>query len=116
MHVDASGCKREEVQVQETPKQVVVEAPIEEQDSPSQFDKRQAAGTHTHPEGGHLEDTGRAEMGNAMRETLSDLNSMPAGQSHSTPLEQVQGVAQAIASCDPQGLTPSICSSSSRLF
>lgn len=113
MHIDASGCKYQAF-VQEPFKQVVVEAPVVEQESDillTPFDKRQVGDTHPHPEVSHLEDTGRAEMGNAMRETLSDLNSMPAGQVQSASTEQVQGVAQARANCNPQGLIPSICSS-----
>jgi len=118
LRIDASGCKYEPY-VQEPPKQVVVEAPVveEESDIPlTQFDKRQIGDTHSHSEAGHLEDTGRAEMGNAMRETLSNLNSKPAGQGQSASTEQVQGVAQARASCNPQGLIPSICSSLSEDF
>jgi hypothetical protein len=119
LHIDASGCKYQ-AYVQEPFKQVVVvEAPAVEQESdarPTPFDKRQVGDTHPHPEASHLEDTGRAEMGNAMRETLSDLNSVPAGQVQSASTEQVQGVAQARANCDPQGLIPSICSSPLEVF
>jgi hypothetical protein len=117
LHIDASGCKYE-AYIQK-PFSQVAEAPVVEQESdipPTTFDKRQVGDTHLHPEAGHLEDTGRAEMGNSIRETLSHLNSMPVGQVQSASTEQVQGVAQAIASCDPQGLIPSICSFSSEDF
>lgn len=118
LHIDASGCKYE-AYVPEPVKPVVVEAPVVEQESdirPTPFDKRQVGDTHPHREASHLEDTGRAEMGNAMRETLSDLNSAPAGQVQSASTEQVQGVAQARANCDPRGLIPSICSSPLEVF
>jgi hypothetical protein len=61
---------------------------------------------HAHPKDeGHLEDTGRANMGNAMRESLADQTVMPAGQVYSSSSEQVQ----AVAICEPQPLIPSIC-------
>src|SRR5208282_2376517 len=97
-----SGCKYEPP-VPATPKQIVVPAPVVQENTQSQFEKRAAIESHPRPqEVSHLEDTGRAEMGNAMRESLTNMTSMPAGQ---TTVEQVQSFAK----CDPQGLTPSIC-------
>jgi hypothetical protein len=71
----------------------------------SQFGKRAAIEPHQHQrEEGHLEDAGRANMGNAMRESLADQTTMPAGQTI-TSVDQVQ--AKTI--CEPQGMIPSIC-------
>jgi len=70
----------------------------------SQLQKRAAIETHQHQKEGHLEDAGRANMGNAMRESLADQTTMPEGQKVNS-VEQVQ--AQTI--CEPQGMIPSIC-------
>ena len=106
LHVDASGCKYEEVPIAETPKQIVVAEPVvEQQTTQSQFDKRAAVESNPRSQESHLEDTGRAQMGNAMRESLSDKSTMPAGQTYATAADQVQ----VFAKCDHQGLIPSIC-------
>lgn len=71
----------------------------------SQHQKRAAIEPHQHQkEEGHLEDAGRANMGNAMRESLTDQTTMPAGQKVNS-VDQVQ--AQTI--CERQGMIPSIC-------
>ena len=110
MHVDASGCKYEEAPVPEPPKQILVDAPIGEQQTQQnkepQFHKRQAIDDPSRKKDSRLEDKSRAELGHLMREGLSEKNPRPAEQ---TPLERVHGVDQAIANCDPQGLIPSIC-------
>jgi len=77
-----------------------------QEDRPSHLNKRQQIDTHPRPqEDSHLEDSGRAQMSNAMRESLSDAGSQPVGQQYSLP-EQVQAVPK----CVPQGLIPSGCS------
>lgn len=78
-------------------------APVVEENTKSQFEKRAAIESQPRTqEPSHLEDGGRAEMGNAMRESLTKMTSMPAGQNKAQ-----QG--QAYVKCDPQGLLPSIC-------
>ena len=79
----------------------------QQEDQPSHLNKRQQQiDTHPRPqEDSHLEDSGRAQMSNAMRESLSDKGSQPVGQQYSSP-EQVQAVPK----CEPQGLIPSTCS------
>lgn len=76
-----------------------------QEDRPSHLNKRQID-THPRPpqEDSHLEDSGRAQMSNAMRESLSDAGSQPAGQRAS----QVEQVQQVIPKCEPQGLVPSL--------
>lgn len=77
-----------------------------QEDRPSHLNKRQID-THPRPpqEDSHLEDSGRAQMSNAMRESLSEAGSQPAGQQAS----QVEQVQQVIPKCEPQGLVPSLC-------
>ena len=105
VHVDASGCKYE-APLPKTPEQIVVATIVEEENTQSQFEKRAAIESHpqsqefSHHEGGR-----RAEMGNTMRESLTNMSSMPAGQTYSIKAKQVQAVAK----CEPQGLIPSIC-------
>ena len=108
LHVDASGCKYQEVPVAAGTGQVI-DAPVTDEQvidtGGSQLQKRAAIETHQHQkEEGHLEDAGRANMGNAMRESLADQTTMPEGQKVNS-VEQVQ--AQTI--CEPQGMIPSIC-------
>ena len=106
IRVDASGCKREEVPKQQSPKQIVITEPVvEQQTTQSHYDKRAAVESKPRPQESHLEGAGRAQMGNAMRESLSDKSTMPAGQTYATAADQVQ----VFAKCDHQGLIPSIC-------
>jgi hypothetical protein len=112
VHIDASGCKYIPAPIPETPAQIV-DAPVadpEDEDSQIHLNKRAPPPIdgHSHPKDeGHLEDTGRANMANAMRESLADQTVMPAGQVYSSSSEQVQ----AVAICEPQPLIPSICTS-----
>lgn len=109
-HIDASGCKYEDTEIPNTSQQVIEGSGTTQsnQDQGSQghgLSKRQTDDVHGHPKDeGHLEDPARAQMGNAMRESLNDASSMPPGQGVSST-DQVQAVAK----CDPQGLIPSIC-------
>ena len=106
IRVDASGCKREEVPKQQSPKQIVITEPVvEQQTTQSHYDKRAAVESKPRPQESHLEGAGRAQMGNAMRESLSNMSTLPPGQTYTTAAEQ----ARAFATCDPQGLIPSIC-------
>jgi hypothetical protein len=98
LHVDASGCKYEDPNVPETPQQVI-EAPGQ---NPGNLQKRALADIQGRQvEEGHLEDLGRANMGNAMRESLVDSSGLQA-------LLSVDPV-HSVAKCEPQGLIPSIC-------
>ena len=77
----------------------------QQDDRSSHLNKRQVD-SHSRPqEDSHLEDSGRAQMSNAMRESLSDAGSQPAGH-QASHTEQVQ---QVIPKCEPQGLVPSLC-------
>lgn len=85
----------------------MVDAPASNEDETQRTGhaKRAAIEPHQHQrEDGHLEDAGRANMGNAMRESLADQTTKPAGQTVNS-VEQVQAKTK----CDPQGLIPSIC-------
>jgi hypothetical protein len=108
VHIDASGCKYEAL-LPETPEQIVVATPVEKENTQSQFEKRAAIESHSNSQEfsqfSHQEGGRRAEMGNAMRESLANISSMPAGQTYSPKAKQVQAVAK----CEPQGLIPSIC-------
>jgi hypothetical protein len=107
LHVDASGCKYEDTHIPENTQQVI-ENPSTNQRSEAgngNLAKRAAVDAHNHPKDeSHLEDQGRAQMGNAMRESLNDMGSAPLGQ----PAGQADQV-QAVAKCERQGLLPSIC-------
>lgn len=86
----------------------VVEEPVTDHDSQSGSLKlgKRAAIDNTRPqEDSHLEDTERAELGKAMRESLTENPSTPGGQASFA--EQMQ----AAVVCDSQGLIPSICKS-----
>ena len=71
-------------------------------DRPPHLNKRQVDTPARPAEESHLEDSSRAKMSTAMRESLSDTGSQPVGQPYTT-FEQVQAVPK----CMPQGLIPS---------
>lgn len=105
VHIDASGCKYE-APLPETPEQIVVATPIERENTQWELEKRAAIESHPETQEFSYHEGGRrAEMGNAMRESLTNMSSMPAGQTYSPKAKQVQTVAK----CEPQGLIPSIC-------
>jgi mannosyl-oligosaccharide alpha-1,2-mannosidase len=111
LHVDASGCRHHEVEAQPTLNdQLNTESHYGQSTGgqQAQHQKRQL-NEHTHVQDeSHLEDPGRANMGNAMRESLSDTTRQPAGQ----PQSSWQAPAtNPIEICERQGFTPSLCAS-----
>jgi hypothetical protein len=109
IHIDASGCKYEDVAPVHPSQGQVVEAPAEGGGNNQRtHNKRQLADTDQQGSrsqrqvDGHLEDTGRADRSNAMRESLSE--------SSRTGFEQVATEhVQTEPKCERQGFTPSIC-------
>jgi mannosyl-oligosaccharide alpha-1,2-mannosidase len=117
IHIDASGCRYEEA---ETPKQAIT-VDEDEEESETQLkkravlDERQLAETQGRQPDGHLEDTTRADMGNAMRESLTESDNI---SDEPGPVKRPKGGPsksssrrpnQAAQKCEPQGLIPSIC-------
>ena len=124
LHIDASGCRYEEA---ETPKQAIT-AEDDDEETETQLKKRAVLDERQLAEvqggrqpDGHLEDTTRANMGNAMRESLTESDTTsnqpgPAkrpskgGSSRSPPKGRPNNQqVQAAQKCEPQGLIPSIC-------